>query len=253
MAFKFGRVSHINSIPLFCAEPPPDFEIVCAYPALLNEATARGEFDVCLISRWEYPKVSDKYFVLPNYCIGGDGEIMSVKLFSKTDISNLGGKKVFITEQTGTSSRAFAYLCKRKYGFNLFDGRCASIREADAAILIGNQALAFDGSDFAHAYDLGSMWKEEISLPMIYAVFVVRNEIFGSMAPLLRAYLSKSLSEFARYRQEWILRAKKSLDKEQSVDFPVGELERYYNCLKFEFDDATFKKSFSFVEENGRI
>ena len=97
------------------------------------------------------------------------------------------------------------------------------------------------------------MWKEEISLPMIYAVFVVRNEIFGSMAPLLRAYLSKSLSEFARYRQEWILRAKKSLDKEQSVDFPVGELERYYNCLKFEFDDATFKKSFSFVEENGRI
>ena len=115
MAFKFGRVSYINSIPLFCAEPPPDFEIVCAYPALLNEATARGEFDVCLISRWEYPKVSDKYSVLPNYCIGGDGEIMSVKLFSKTDISNLGGKKVFITEQTGTSSRAFAYLCKRKY------------------------------------------------------------------------------------------------------------------------------------------
>ena len=93
MAFKFGRVSYINSIPLFCAEPPPDFEIVCAYPALLNEATARGEFDVCLISRWEYPKVSDKYSVLPNYCIGGDGEICPSNYFQKPTSQILAGKK----------------------------------------------------------------------------------------------------------------------------------------------------------------
>ncbi|MFR6032895.1 MAG: MqnA/MqnD/SBP family protein [Bacilli bacterium] len=99
---------HINSIPLFCAEPPPDFEIVCAYPILLNEATARGEFDVCLISRWEYLKVSDKYSVLPNYCIGGDGEIMSVKLFSKPTSQILAGKSI-ITEQPTSRARLRIY------------------------------------------------------------------------------------------------------------------------------------------------
>ena len=253
MAFKIDRVSYINSIPLFCAEPPPDFEIVSAYPSLLNAATMRGEFDACLISRWEYSKVSEKYSVLPNYCIGGDGEIMSVKLFSKTDIARIGGKKIFITEQTGTSSRAFAYLCRRKYGFDLFERRCASISEADAVLLIGNQALAFDGSDFEHAYDLGSMWKEEFSLPMIYAVFVVRNNVLELLEPLLRAYLEKSLGEFANNRAGWISEAKRILDDGQSINFPRRELDRYYNCLKFKFDDATFKKSFSFVEENGHI
>ena len=118
MGRSFGRVSYINSIPLFCADSP--FSIVEDVPSRLNAAVARGGLDISLISRWEYPRVEKDYAPLPEYCIGGGGEIMSVKIFSRVPAESLGSGSIFITSQTGTSSRAFRYLLEKKYGYDIF-------------------------------------------------------------------------------------------------------------------------------------
>ena len=253
MSLSFGKVSFINSIPLFCSERERGFDFVESYPAKLNDLTARGKLDVALISRWIYPAVQKNYAVIKNFCIGGDGEIMSIKLFSKFDISKLADKKIFITEQTGTSSRAFNFICEKKYGFNLLNCRRADLLSADAALFIGNQALASDSAGFDYVYDLGDLWKREVGLPMLYAVFVVRRELFETVSERVRDFAEASLAEFSRDKSKYISIAQKKFFDDQRVEISTSELCKYYDCLRYRFDDADFEKSFNFVTENGYL
>ena len=134
--YSLGRVSYINSLPLFCGGSPELFSVVEAVPARLNSGVREGALDASLISRWTYTKqIAQNYEILPQFCIGGDGEIFSVKLFSRYPIEELGDKKIFITGESGTSIRAFALICRERYNFDFFANRAGSIAEADAVIL----------------------------------------------------------------------------------------------------------------------
>ena len=246
MGRSFGRVSYINSIPLFCADSP--FSVVEDVPSRLNAAVARGDLDISLISRWEYPRVEKDYAPLPEYCIGGGGEIMSVKIFSRVPAESLGGGSIFITSQTGTSSRAFRYLLEKKYGYDIFKLPRMSVSAADAVLFIGNAALSFDASAYPYVYDLGEMWRAETGLEMIYAIAVIRRDIYAETAGAVADYFGKSLALFASRRADVVKLAGERFFASEGVRLGADVLDKYYSRLVYKFDADKFDEIFNYVE-----
>ena len=242
MGLRLGRVSYINSLPLFCAKPP--FDVVSKCPSELNAMTARGELDMSLISRWVFEGVAKDYRVLPEFCIAGDGEIMSVKIFSRVPLAKLAGRKICITSETGSSSRAFRHVVKKRHGFDIFSLEKAEIGSADAVLLIGNAALAFCDPDYGHVCDLGEMWKDVIGKKMIYASVVVRREIYDAAAAALAEYFEKSLGLFQVDRSRNILLAREMFAKSQGTAISVETLDKYYSRLIYRLDENDYKEAF---------
>ncbi len=257
MPFSFGKISYINCLPLFFAGDRADFKFISACPSDLNSSVRTGGLDASLISRWEYldPAISASYKIIPEFCIAGDGEIMSVELFSRRPLENLKDGKIFITNETGTSSRAFRYLIKRKYDFDIFNlERSAGIDSADAVLLIGNAALSFRPKDlFPFKTDLGEMWREQTGLKMIYSVAVVRNEIFDEVAPLAESYFKDSIDLFYKNTDEAYSLARKRFAESQGCEISLKELKEYYSKLIYRLDSREFFHCLNFVSKNGKF
>ncbi len=215
----------------------------------MNERVKNGVSDISMISRWVYPSCEKDYAVLPNFCIGGDGEIVSIKLFSKFDIANLDRGSIFITSQTGTSSRAFQKICFERYGFDIFKLPRAPIESADTVILIGDNAMLFDGSNFQYSYDLGELWKDFANCKMLYAVFVIRRELFKELSGRVADYLDASLARFAKSPDSVYARAIEISGGRLSLE----AIKHYYSRLIFKMDSGDFEKSFNFVKNYGAI
>ncbi|MBP3358186.1 MAG: hypothetical protein J6K91_04670 [Opitutales bacterium] len=247
MQYKFGKISYINSIPLFCANSQ-NFEMVEDCPARLNELAEKKELDISLISRWIYPSIEKDYAVIPEICISGDGTIMSVELFTKRPIELLQNGTLFITAETGTSSKAFGYLVARKYGLDLLSLERAPYETADAVLLIGNSALAFSNSEYPYKYDLGEMWKEVVGNKMIYAIAVARRDIYDSARKVALDYFNESLEKFEREKESQLAKISAIFERQQKVSISCEKLAEYYTKLIYKLPEKDFWESFNFVK-----
>lgn len=242
--YTLGRISYVNSLPFFQAEYP-EFDSFSAVPAELNARAARAGVDAAMISRWVYEGEIEKYYkVLPRYGIFSDGEVMSVKIFSKVPFESFPDASLYITPESGTSARAFAHLFRLKYGADILSMPRAPLDSADAALLIGDAALAFKPREFCA--DLGEMWRAEIGIPMVYSVFVVRRSVFSEVAPLLEKNIKNSLDAF-RKNPDSVIGAAVGAMRPSGADIDEPALKKYYRNLKYELPRGLFKKAFDYV------
>ena len=249
MRYKFAGVSFINSLPFFCGGKPAHFDMQFACPSELNKMAERGECDALMISRWVYPACERDYAVLPRFCIGGDGEIMSIKLFSNLGIERAGEGSIFITPQTGSSSRAFRKICMEKYGYDILALPRKPLGQADSAILIGDDALVFDARAYKYAYDLGELWKSFAPCKMTYAAFVVKRGVYADAAPKLAEYLDHSLALFRENPGPVYRRAAELSGGRLGIDV----IKKYYSRIIFKMSEDDFNKSFEYIEKNGAV
>ncbi len=242
--YTLGRISYVNSLPFFQAEYP-EFDSFSAVPAELNARTARAGVDAAMISRWVYEGEIEKYYkVLPRYGIFSNGEVMSVKIFSKVPFESFPDASLYITPESGTSARAFAHLFRLKYGADILSMPRAPLDSADAALLIGDAALAFKPREFCA--DLGEMWRAEIGIPMVYSVFVVRRSVFSKVAPLLEKNIKNSLDAF-RKNPDSVIGAAVGAMRPSGADIDEPALKKYYRNLKYELPRGLFKKAFDYA------
>lgn len=242
--YTLGRISYVNSLPFFQAEYP-EFDSFSAVPAELNARAARAGVDAAMISRWVYEGEIEKYYkVLPRYGIFSNGEVMSVKIFSKVPFESFPDASLYITPESGTSARAFAHLFRLKYGADILSMPKAPLDSADAALLIGDAALAFKPREFCA--DLGEMWRAEIGIPMVYSVFVVRRSVFSKVAPLLEKNIKNSLDAF-RKNPDSVIGAAVGAMCPSGADIDEPALKKYYRNLKYELPRGLFKKAFDYA------
>ena len=105
--YTLGRISYVNSLPFFQADYP-EFDSFSAVPAELNSRAARADVDAAMISRWVYEGEIEKHYkVLPRYGIFSDGEVMSVKIFSRVAFRSFPDASLYISRESGTSARDF--------------------------------------------------------------------------------------------------------------------------------------------------
>jgi chorismate dehydratase len=192
-SLRIGCVKYLNARPLIRGWPGPvDFD----HPSALCKRLANGELDVAFVSSFEFLR-NPIYRIVDEISISSAGPVYSVVVAHRGDISEVDEIELdpaaetstnllrcLLAERglsprlilTSTSSVVEARVPTRRNSLRL--GTAAS-RPNSARLLIGDQAIHFrqQQRDEFNFWDLGEQWNELVSLPFVYALWLVRPEV----------------------------------------------------------------------------
>jgi len=156
-----------------------------------------------------------------------------VVLFSRKDLTKAkgnGGVKIYETSQSATSVILNRIILRRVY--NLDPLIVASAAEAEAVLLIGNQALLErQKGGWEYLYDLGEAWRQLTGLPAVFAVLATHQRVLQEKKTELESF-SQFLKEiYRKNKRNMDLLVRKALGK---ISLDEDLLYRYFECLKYE-------------------
>lgn len=180
---RVGVVNYLNTKPLlYGLEKEPissQIELIGDYPARLAQMLIDNEIDLGLVPVAVLPKLPE-YYIVGDYCIGAEGEIASVALFSEVPMNEI--KKVYLDYQSRTSVELLKYLMKEYWGINPEIIKASDedyrkeIKGTTAGLVIGDRAFE-QRKISTFIYDLGSEWRSITGLPFVFAAWVSRKEL----------------------------------------------------------------------------
>jgi chorismate dehydratase len=198
---RISAISFLNTAPLmwdFEKGLPPtrphtlppdlarDFEIEYSVPSQCAEALRAGTADMGIIPAIEFARIPG-LVILPGMAIAAKGPVRSILLISKRPLEEVE------TLAADTSSRTSVALTRVL--FQRWFGRIpkfvpkapdveSMLADCDAALLIGDAALAVDRSQYT-TWDLAEEWQRLTGRPFVFAVWVVRMAALNEMRPEL--------------------------------------------------------------------
>lgn len=241
---RVGHIQFINCFPLYYGliqnRVLLDMELRKGTPKELNQMLADNLLDLAPIPSIEYARHFRELVLLPDISVSCDGEVMSIVLVSKVPIDRLDGRRVALTNTSATSQVLLRILLARRYKaapeYFVSPPRLGSmLMEADAALLIGDEALRahYELRGQANVYDLGREWKDWTGQAMVFAVWAVRREYwqrFPQQVLAVKRALTESmhlslqnLPDVAAKAAEWEV-------------FTPEYLQQYFTSLRFDFD-----------------
>lgn len=243
---RVGHIQFINCFPLFYGLIEKKFlleiDLIKGNPTDLNRMLKEGELDLAPISSIAYAQNYEEYVLMPDISISCDGEVKSIYLFSKIPIEELDGKKIALSNISATSVNLlyvlmhFFYKIKPQY-FISAPELGAMLLEAEAALLIGDDALRakYKQEKRLFVYDLGKLWKDKTGLPMVFAVWAVREE-FALKNPKTVEIIKDTFVDSISLSLENIedVAAKAAYWE----DFTTQYLVDYFKSLRFDFDKS---------------
>lgn len=174
---KVSVVQYLNTVPLIWGmlngEQQNKFELSLTTPASCADAVRLRKADVGIIPSIEYQRL-ERAQIIAGISIASKGEVKSVLLLSKVPIEKI--QKVAVDNSSRTSA-ALLRILMRKYYSRFITAIPAAPRpeemlaRADAALVIGDPALTFNGKS-AEVYDLGAEWRKFTGLPFVFAMWV---------------------------------------------------------------------------------
>ena len=180
---RVGIVNYLNTKPLvYGLQLPPvneKIELVAAYPARLAQMLINNEIDIGLIPVAVIPELSE-YHIVSDFCIGTEGEIASVCLFSEVPVSEV--KKVYLDYQSRSSVALLKWLMKEYWDIDpeiihtTDDVYLRKIKGTTAGLVIGDRALE-QRKISTFIFDLGSEWRAITGLPFVFAVWVSTKKL----------------------------------------------------------------------------
>ncbi len=197
---RLGAVEYLNARPLvFGLERRPDLVSVrFDVPSVCARLLDAGDIDLGLVPSITYlDRPGDR--IVPGVCIGSDGEVASVALFTRVPVVEV--RRVALDTSSRTSAVLAEIVFARRFGARpAFAPRApdlgAMLADADAALLIGDPALFVDpAAHGAHKIDLGLEWTFMTGLPFVWAFWAGRPDAAG---PHVVAALQEAAREGAR-------------------------------------------------------
>lgn len=197
---RIGAVSFLNTKPLvhsLIQSPIPDIKLSLGYPSLLSDQLEKEELDLALIPIIEYFR-QPSYRIIPDICIASKGRVQSILLFSQKPLSQC--NTVGLDSSSRTSQALVKILLAEYWKIHPEFVDCSpntqpSNHEADAVLLIGDQALRYR-KDTRYVFDLGEIWQQLTGLPFVYACWVGRsNTKLGDIGRILNQAKDEGLSQ----------------------------------------------------------
>ena len=153
-------------------------EIIEAYPAKVASMLLNDEIDVGLVPVAVIPQMKEHY-IISDYCIGTNGNVASVCLFSEAEIHKI--EKVLLDYQSKTSVALCKILMKNHWKKDVVfeDAKndfSKEIKNNTAAVLIGDRALQ-QRKVSKYIYDLGGEWKAMTGLPFVFAAWISNKKL----------------------------------------------------------------------------
>lgn len=167
---KVSAVSYTNTLPFLQgikSSPIIDeIDLSVDYPAECARKVINDEVDMGIIPVAALLDLQN-YHLITDYCIGSNGAVDSVFIFSSKPIADV--KTLCLDEQSRTSNGLARILLK--YYWKVKVELVADSSVADSFVLIGDRTFGRK-DEFKYVYDLGEIWKEFTGLPFAYAVWV---------------------------------------------------------------------------------
>ncbi len=178
---KVSVVSYLNSKPFIYGlqnsgllknlELNLDLPYECANKILHDKA------DIALVPVAMIPALKS-YSIVSDYCIGADGPVKSVYLFSQVPLNEI--KKIHLDFHSLTSKQLAKLLAKNYWKIspqweNIIPFTGEDI-VYDSVVLIGDKTFkALQNYNFA--YDLADEWKKYTGLPFVFACWISTRKI----------------------------------------------------------------------------
>lgn len=212
-------------------------ELIEDYPAHLADMLVQDKIDVGLIPVAAIPKLL-QYHIVGEYCIGTEGEVASVCLFSEVPIEEI--KKVYLDYQSRSSAALLKWLMKEAWGNNAElvlakdENYRNEIKGTTAGLVIGDRALA-QRKISTFIYDLGLEWKKVTGLPFVFAAWVSNRKLADEFVEVFNRANALGLEH---------------LDEIVAANpFDIYDLKKYYTIhINYFLDEKKIKAMQKFLE-----
>ena len=177
-----GAVSYLNTKPLLYgierASIRKDIDLIIDHPASIASMLLCDKIDMGLVPVAAIPSLPE-YHINGNYCIGSDGTVASVCIFSETPIEQV--DRLLLDYQSRTSVQ-LAKILLREYWkarpelVNTAADFRGQIGGRTAGVVIGDRALE-QRLRSTYIYDLGEAWKDLTGLPFVFAAWISNKQL----------------------------------------------------------------------------
>ena len=238
---KVGAVSYLNTKPLIYGFEQgmmaDEIDLVIDYPANVAKLLVENKIDIGLIPVAAIPLLREHY-IISDYCIGCDGEVASVCLFSQVPIHEI--ETILLDYQSKTSVALLQLLLKEHWKIEptLIESSAdyeKDIKGTTAGLVIGDRAFK-QRLISPYIYDLGLAWKEVTGLPFVFAAWVSNKEVDADF-----------VEQFNRANKYGLERLEEVVEKNTSPHF---DLRSYYTKnIEFELSLLKLKSVKLFIEK----
>lgn len=200
-------------------------ELIIDYPANIASLLINNQIDIGLLPIAVIP-VLNEHHLISDYCIGCDGEVASVCLFSDVPLEEI--KTILLDYQSRTSVELLKMLLKDHWNISpqLIAGAGnyeKDIRGTTAGLVIGDRAFT-QRQRSKYIYDLGTAWKEMTGMPFVFAAWV-------SNKPMSEAFIA-AFNEANAYG---FLHLDEVITQNQIAGFDIKSY--YTQFVKFKLDN----------------
>lgn len=234
VGLKISAVSYINTKPFVYGIEHSGFlkkySLSLDIPSVCAEKLLKKKVDIGLAPVTIIPKLKE-YFIFPDFCIGADGPVKSVMLYSDVPWNEI--KNIYLDNQSRTSVMLVQILAKYFWKINpewvqTKKGYEKNIKGNSAGLIIGDRNFSV-GRDLksrpAYAYDLAEQWKLFTGLPFVFACWITNKELDEQDA--IAFY--KALKYGVENRNEVVKELKKDYDSKMISNY-------LYNYINYSFD-----------------
>lgn len=227
---RVGLVNYLNTKPLLYGLQHSavinDIVLVQDYPAQVAKQLQEDTIDIGLVPVAVIPRLPGAR-VVGNYCIGCDGPVASVCLFSQVPIAQV--KTVLLDYQSRTSVELAKLLLRNHWKlepelvYTTSDYQ-SGIEGTTAGLVIGDRALA-QRSISPFIYDLGEAWKIHTGKPFVFAAWISNKQLDSKFIESFDEANALGLQNIGNVLAE--------------VSHPSFNMEAYYtHYIQYKLDDA---------------
>ncbi|MDQ2718401.1 MAG: menaquinone biosynthesis protein [Bacteroidota bacterium] len=226
---RVGAVSYLNTKPLIYGFEhgmmKDEIDLLIDYPSKIAYMLLENKIDVGLVPVAVIPKMKEHH-IISDYCIGCDGEVASVCLFSNVPLEKI--EKVLLDYQSRSSVALLKILIKEYWKINVVFEETSGdyqsgISGTTAALVIGDRALQ-QRKISPYIYDLGLAWKRYTRLPFMFAAWISNKKLDKNFIRSFNEANSFGLNKIAEVVAE--------------NPFEAFDLKHYYtDCISFDLGE----------------
>ncbi len=231
---KVGIINYLNVLPflygLRASSLSDSMELVETYPAELAQLLLTKQVDLGIVPVAILPEM-EEYHILSEYCIGCDGPVASVCLFSEVPVEEI--TTVYLDYQSRTSVVLAQILLQDYWKVKpvFKDARGEDfrhhIKDTAAGVVIGDRAFE-QRKQSAFVYDLGAAWKAHTGTGFVFAAWVANTRLPEAFVQAFNEALKNGLEQVDRVVAE--------------NPYTLFDLKSYYSeNVKYLFDEPKRK------------
>ncbi|MBO8169545.1 MAG: menaquinone biosynthesis protein [Thermoanaerobacteraceae bacterium] len=205
----------------------------------LHDRFLKGEIDIAPLPSIEYAEHFKECVILPDLSLTAAGDASDLLLFSKVPVTQLHGGTICVPHTAVSSHALLRILIDHYFQMEvsyIYDepnlGRM--LQQADAALLYEDRALvARDQFAAYHVLDLGKLWKEFTKEPVVYALWLAREQ-FARKNPVQVDFIVSALHAAKDFGMKNMSRLVEKA--KQRYNLSAETLEVYFQSLRHKFD-----------------